>query len=123
VDLAHGVTPDANGCRLIKVIDGDTLVLACENFGVFRARLAGFDTPEIFTPGCLGEWQAGQAATWYLRRLLWSAGLVEYRVRGTDKYGRKLVAVQVDGRPLSDLMVAAGHARAYDGGRRYGWCA
>ena len=50
VDLAHGVTPDANGCRLVKVIDGDTLVLACDGFGVFRARLVGFDTPEIFTP-------------------------------------------------------------------------
>jgi len=30
--------------------------------------------------------------------------------------------VVVDGAPVAETMIAAGHARPYDGGRRQGWC-
>ena len=61
------------------------------------------------------------------------AGLGDIRAIGSGnigatnvlRTGRKDVAlatVLLDGRPLSAIMVGSGLARAYDGGRRQGWC-
>ena len=36
--------------------------------------------------------------------------------------GRVVAALVVDGRLLSSALVAAGHGRSYDGGKREGWC-
>jgi micrococcal nuclease len=38
------------------------------------------------------------------------------------KYFRILADVYVDGENLTDLLISAGHARPYDGGKREGWC-
>jgi endonuclease YncB( thermonuclease family) len=122
VDYAVGAGGGGAGCRLAKVVDGDTVALRCPGEGLTRARLVGFDTPEIFSPGCAEEWLAGQAATLKLRSLLWSADRREWRRVGTDRYDRALVRARLDGRDVAALMIASGHARAYEGGRRAGWC-
>ena len=33
------------GCRVVEVVDGDTVTLACAGRPTERARLTGFDTP------------------------------------------------------------------------------
>ncbi|MFN3643422.1 MAG: thermonuclease family protein [Gemmobacter sp.] len=123
--LTAGLTDRAAGsdCRILSVIDGDTVTLWCAGTGTARARLAGFGAPEVFSPRCTAEWQAGMAATWALRRMLWSAGETRVLREGTDRYGRILAAVSIDGAPLARRMIAAGHARPYAGGPRQGWCA
>ncbi len=110
------------GCRILRVIDGDTLTLACPGSGVERARLTGYDAPEVTAPACAAEARAGIAATRALRAMLWQADRVEVTRRGLDRYGRRLVALRLDGRALADRMIAAGHGRANDGGPRGGWC-
>ncbi|MFN6978163.1 MAG: thermonuclease family protein [Gemmobacter sp.] len=112
----------SGACRILSVIDGDTVTLWCPDTGAARARLTGFDAPEVFSPGCRAEWQAGMAATLALRRMLWSASDIRVVRQGADRYGRILVAAFIDGEPLSRRMIAAGHARPYAGGRRTGWC-
>ena len=109
-------------CRVLRVVDGDTVELSCSGIGVQRARLQGFDTPELFSPGCNAERRAALAAKWALRGILLSAEVLRVRFDGEDRYGRRLAQVWVDGRPLSAIMVERGHARAYDGGGRMGWC-
>lgn len=42
--------------------------------------------------------------------------------RGTDKYGRALVELEIDGVDVARLMVRDGHARAYGSGLRGSWC-
>ena len=44
------------------------------------------------------------------------------KAEGRDRYDRRLAALSLDGEPASRAMVRAGLARAYDGGRRDGWC-
>jgi micrococcal nuclease len=110
------------GCRVLRVIDGDTVTLWCPGEGLERLRLTGYDAPEKTEPGCPSELARGVAATWALRALLLRGGELSVRREGRDRYGRMLAAVSVDGRPVADRMVASGHARRYSGGPREEWC-
>lgn len=110
------------GCSVVRVIDGDTVRAYCPGRGLLSARLRGFDTPEVYSPQCVSEWWAGTKATWALRRRLWTAGEVKLILSGTDRYDRSLATLLVDGRNIAGVMIEAGHARAYSGGQRTGWC-
>lgn len=108
-------------CRIIRVLDGDTVTTICG--GTFdRARLIGFDTPELFSPHCAAEATAALRAKWALRGALWQADEIKLVIEGRDRFDRALVRVFLDGQPLAAKMVADGHARAYAGGQRAGWC-
>lgn len=115
-------TAPTAGCRVLSVIDGDTVHLWCPGTGAERARLTGFDAPELFSPQCAAEASQAVAATWALRRTLWSAREVTARRHGTDRYGRALVDLRADGVPVGRRLITEGLARPYHGGRRAGWC-
>ena len=120
-DYAMSLRPVA-GCRVTQVIDGDTVQLVCPGTETARARLYGFDAPEVFSPQCASEAFAGMLATQKLRSLVWGADEIEALYRGYDRYGRRLAELSVDGTSVAQLMVASGHARPYGGERREGWC-
>lgn len=120
-DYAMSLRPVA-GCRVTQVIDGDTVALACPGEAPGRVRLLGFDTPEVFSPGCAAEALAGALATQKLRSLVWTGGRIEAIFRGHDRYGRRLAELQIDGTGVAQTMIASGHARPYDGAARDGWC-
>jgi micrococcal nuclease len=122
-DALMGLRPAQADCRVVQVIDGDTVELHCPDEGFLRVRITGFDTPELFSPGCASEAAAAVSAQWHLRRTLWGAERLEVRFKGEDRYGRRLAELRVDGVSVADRMIAAGHARPYQGGRRGGWCA
>jgi hypothetical protein len=48
-------TAPTEGCRVVSVIDGDTVSMWCPGTGAERARLTGFDAPELFSPQCPAE--------------------------------------------------------------------
>ncbi|WP_168770513.1 thermonuclease family protein [Flavimaricola marinus] len=121
--LVRPVQAEASTCRVTSITDGDTVRLWCPNGEGGPARLTGFDTPELFSPECPSEYAAALAAKWYLRQAIWGASEVRMVREGTDRYGRLLVAMELDGQPLRQLMIEAGHARPYAGGQRAGWCA
>ncbi|NDV01652.1 thermonuclease family protein [Pseudoroseicyclus tamaricis] len=116
-----GQTGTAAGCRITRIVDGDTIALTCAGREE-RARLVGFDTPELFSPKCESERARAEEAKVALARLL-GQGQVSWRTEGRDRYDRLLIDMAVDGTPVSRTMISAGLARAYDGGRRAGWCA
>ncbi len=109
-------------CRILRVIDGDTLSVICPGEGMVSARLLGFDTPEKYSPGCLAEFMAAERASWALRTLIQQADRLELGFEGRDRYGRPLMRLELDGQDVAGRMVRAGHARAYGGGPRGGWC-
>jgi micrococcal nuclease len=113
----------ASACRVVSVVDGDTVEMACAGGGAFRARLTGYDTPESHEPGCAAEARAGRQATQRLNALLAGARSVEPRFGGIDRYGRHLVRLTVDGRDVGAILIAEGLAVPYSGGRRIDWCA
>lgn len=100
------------------VVDGDTFWMAGT-----KIRIADIDTPETHPARCAREAELGAAATARLHALL-NGGAVELEPidRDTDRYGRKLRIVRVDGRGVGDTLVAEGLARRYAGRRRAGWC-
>ncbi|SPH17317.1 hypothetical protein DEA8626_00835 [Defluviimonas aquaemixtae] len=123
VMAANAAVKDGDGCRVYLVVDGDTVKMFCSEEGFVSARLLGFDTPEIYSPGCLSELARGLGATVYLHWRLLAAGYVSAKPEGRDRYDRILTSLRLDGEDIADRMIAAGHARAYEGGAREGWCA
>ncbi len=122
------------GCKVIRVVDGDTVELGCPDAvwpggRADAARIVGYDSPELFSPQCPAEEEAATEAKAALARLLrqgealvGGAGTLEVAFLGTDTYGRWLVDMRVGGERVSTVMVAGGHGRRYLGGLRGGWC-
>lgn len=102
----------------LKVIDGDTVFWRGE-----RVRLQGFDTPEIFSPGCAAELQKGQAARRTLEGMITNARTAGFIMSPErDRYGRSLAVLMLDGADVGTRLVGAGLARPYHAGRRSSWC-
>jgi len=116
------VAGERGTCRILNVIDGDTVTLMCPDDGVERARLLGFDSPEKYAPNCMAELVAAEKATWALRTLIQKADRISVTHDGRDRYGRALLQMELDGVDVARRMIHAGHARAYGGGLRGGWC-
>lgn len=111
--------------ELVRVIDGDTLVMRVRLWpGIEYAgpvRVAGVDTPELRSRlPC--ERLAGQLARDYVAAQLGRARTLTLQDVALDKFGRALARVLVDGENLAAQLIAAGHGRAYDGGKRGAWC-
>jgi endonuclease YncB( thermonuclease family) len=104
------------------VLDGDTVELVCPGQRWMRARIVGYDSPELRSPGCEAERAAAVAATRALGAWVRRATRVEVAVLGRDRYGRRLVDMRLDGRRVAQGMVEAGHGRRYFGRLRGGWC-
>jgi micrococcal nuclease len=116
------VSTSEGTCRVLVVMDGDTVKLICPGTGVQTARIMGFDAPEKFSPRCVDELVAAERATWALRGMIFSAATLAVRHDGTDRYGRALVHLTLNGRDVAQGMIRDGHGRAYAGGTRAGWC-
>lgn len=121
--LALATLPAASSARAdelreVRVIDGDTIRAADVTY-----RVVNIDTPEVGgNARCDAERQAGRAATARTRALIQSARRVETRETGrTDRYGRTIAFVLVDGHDLGETLIAEGLARPWRG-RREPWC-
>jgi micrococcal nuclease len=102
---------------VISIHDGDTIRLGDE-----RIRIVGLDTPELgHRAQCQEEAVAAEQAKQALIAEI-ARGNVALERQGTDRYGRTLARVTVDGRDVADTLIAQGLARPYAGGRRDGWC-
>jgi len=130
--LAHGIFSglawaDSSGVgRVLWVIDGDTFQIshagAPEGEPV-RAR--HFDTPEKGDRAhCEAERVKARQATAFARSLLPRGSTVGLADFGRDRYGRLLARLTLpDGRDLAAVMIEAGLAQPYTGGRKPDWCA
>ncbi len=107
-------------CKIVKVYDGDTLTVAFDTLGrgphLHQVRLLGVDTPELASE-YPAEVAAAKAARDWLRGIA-DQKIATLTVSSTDKYGRLLSTVSVDGLDLSRALLDAGYARPYDGGAR-----
>lgn len=112
--------------RILHIVDGDTVEARVQVWlsqdVVTRVRLRGIDAPEI-NGACARERDQAIAARERLAALLarqpvWLADI------GRDKYFGRVVArlIDGDGADFGERLMREGFARAYDGGRRTGWC-
>ncbi len=84
-------------------------------------RILGVDAPEI-RGKCQAEKVKARLAKQFTVEQLRSAKIIELRNVRRGKYFRLLANVYIDGKNLADSLIQAGHARAYEGGKRQGWC-
>ena len=124
----HASNPDLHHpVDVIRTIDGDTFEarvhLAPGLDPMSRVRLRGIDAPEL-KAACPGELQMAEAASDALRGLLGEGDVTIFNI-GPDKYSGRVVADVATRKTanVSASLLAAGHARSYNGGRRAGWCA
>ncbi|MES2542420.1 MAG: thermonuclease family protein [Pseudomonadota bacterium] len=121
--MTAGASADAgNGCIATYIADGDTVHMACPGMGEVKARLLGFDTPEVYSPECSEELAAGQQATAILRQIIQSGPITDARFQGQDRYGRTLVRLEVAGQDVARQMISTGYAVPYSGGASPNWC-
>jgi len=122
---ADGV-PGPVSARVLDVIDGDTILVRARIWigqeVETRVRLVGVDAPEL-RGACAHERGLAVAARDFVGAAL-ASGSVRLRDIRHGKYGGRVLArvATAEGEDLGALLVAAGLARAYRGGRRGGWC-
>jgi endonuclease YncB( thermonuclease family) len=127
--LRTAVTAPARGSQPVEVVrlsDGDTFVarvrVASGADVEERVRLRGIDRPEM-SARCRDEYVKAVAARDALGALLRQGGVSVSEI-GRDRYGRMLARVSTrDTADVSRALLAAGHGRPYEGGRRESWCA
>ena len=114
---------------VVRVIDGDTVAVDASadmppELADVKVRLKDVDTPEKGGRAkCPGERDAGQAATAFTEKAVAEASAIVVSDPKWGKWGGRVVAdLVLDGRSLSSSLIAAGHGRPYDGGKRGSWC-
>jgi endonuclease YncB( thermonuclease family) len=106
--------------RIVRVIDGDTLLVRLSSGPQLTVRLIGIDTPETKRPGVAVEC-GGMTAGAFMRRLAFRRGrgrqvtlVGDPSQDATDRYGRTLAYVDArGGGDLGRLMLRAGWASVY----------
>jgi micrococcal nuclease len=121
-DLLPGPIPAA----VVEVVDGDTLRVRAQVWLDLEletlVRLRGIDTPEL-RGKCEAEKAQARAAKDALARLAADGPVALTQVEYEKYAGRVLADIAgASGQDLAQAMIAAGHARAYAGGARQGWC-
>lgn len=100
-----------------RVIDGDTIALGLE-----RIRVENIDTPETGPrAGCQIEREFAARATQHAQLAFERSDSVDILRTGTDRYGRTLARVRLDGRDFGQMMVVTGMAVQW-AGHQHEWC-
>jgi hypothetical protein len=97
-------TADAALRTVVRVIDGDTIEL---DHGE-RVRLIGVDTPETVHPRKPVEYFGHEASAFTTRRLQGKTVHLGYDWQRTDKYGRTLAFVCLEGELVNEEIVREG---------------
>lgn len=116
---APGRVPRAAEARVVRVIDGDTVVLVTGEL----VRILNIDTAEMPPRArCGREAALARQAKARLRSLL-EHGEIELvrRGRDQDRYGRLLRLVRVGGQDVGEVLVREGLAQRWRGNKAE-WC-
>lgn len=114
--LSREVGPSASvSLRLVSVADGDTFTAEDRDGQRVKVRLLGIDAPERARDGAPAECGSEQA-TQALGDLLEGRALVlesDPRADPTDRFGRRLAYVRVDGEDVALALIGQGMAEAW----------
>ena len=106
----------------VRVIDGDTIEV-CNLNGTERIRIANLDAPESYRPSCAKEKLAGiQAKQAAIQFFVRPSVDLDIQRRSTDRYGRSIADVSVNGKDFRQHMIAEGHGVQWQFNEKYDWC-
>jgi len=118
---------DYQGAIYLKNYDGDTIRFNLPGYPPIagkdiRVRVNGIDTPEI-KGKCKKEKYEAQQARDMVADILKGAEKITLKNMKRGKYFRIAADVFVDGENLADVLIEAGRAIKYDGGKKiHKWC-
>jgi micrococcal nuclease len=101
--------------RVTSVADGDTFTGRDATGAKVKVRMLSIDAPELAHDGPKAECGSGEAAT-RLRALLSGRTVTlvaDPRADATDRYGRRLAYVELDGRDVALQLVSEGLVEAW----------
>lgn len=113
IDLTiPSIDKNAKTHRVVRVVDGDTIIISYHYKSEERIRLIGIDTPELDDPSDnSGNLTDGEIAAAYTQgSLLGKSVALELDVQERDQYGRLLAYVYVDGKMLNAKLLEEGYA-------------
>ena len=106
----------------VRVIDGDTIEV-CNLNGTERIRIANLDAPESYRPSCAKEKLAGiQAKKAAIQFFVRPSVDLDIQRRSTDRYGRSVADVSVNGKDFRQYMIAEGHGVEWKFNEKHDWC-
>lgn len=127
--VAVAVEPVIYKTTIIRVIDGDTVVIPATYLPQplkqeIAIRVFGVDTPEKgFRAKCPEEDTKGKEATEFTKAAVAKAKKVQVALHAWDKYGGRVLGdVILDRASLRDLLIKNGFAREYYGEAKQSWC-
>lgn len=109
ITRVFGFSDQNQRVRVTRVIDGDTFE-ARAGRDLLRVRIIGVDTPELSSNQCF----ASQAHAYTKRRLERSLVTLQFGDDRTDKYGRTLAYVDLDGHDFGRSLLSRGYARTLE---------
>lgn len=114
--------------RVVRVIDGDTIVVEApwllpELGNTISIRTIGIDTPEKeFRAHCPREAALAEQASSLIKSIVKPGDTVAVEIAGRDKYFRILGDIVINGKRVSSILISAGLAVPYTGGTKKSWC-
>lgn len=102
---AQAYTQKSFSGEVIKVIDGDSFIVLTPEHRSVEVRLAGVDAPEY-------KQKFGKNSRYFLSRLIFKEN-VTVKKQTTDKYGRTIGFVYLNGLNIDDMIVENGMAWVY----------
>jgi endonuclease YncB( thermonuclease family) len=115
--------------KITRVIDGDTVEFEAPFMPaplkpLLSIRVLGVDTPEKgHRAQCDKEAKAAIAASEFTKNAVKNAKSIQILLESHDKYGGRVLGdVILDGKKLSEMLIANGHARPYQGEKKASWC-
>ncbi len=102
--------PGLPQARVTRVVDGDTIEVSMGGRR-YTVRYIGVDTPESVAPGQPVECYGREASRRNRELVEGKTVLLEKDVSETDRYGRLLRYVWVDGQMVNAVLVAEGYAQ------------
>ena len=118
---------DYEGAIYLRNYDGDTITFNLPDLHPIvgekiAIRVNGIDTPEI-RGNCAKEKYDAKQAKQMVADILKEAETITLRNMKRGKYFRIAADVIVDGESLADILIEAGMAIKYNGGKKtYEWC-
>jgi micrococcal nuclease len=123
----RSVTPSPRiPIEVLRVIDGDTVEVRAQiwldQHITTKVRLRSIDAPEL-NAKCPAEAKMAEASRHRLTTLI-GAGQAYLTDLGRDKYGGRVVGTILthQGDNIAASLLAGGHVRPYNGGKRGSWC-
>lgn len=104
--------PGLTEARVTRVVDGDTIEVDIKGKS-YTVRYIGIDTPETVHPSRPVECFGKEASRRNRQLVEGKVVALEKDISETDRYGRLLRYVWVDGQMVNAILVAEGYAKTY----------